>query len=159
MQANGYYATLLIPLPSSTCCLNFPHSLTATIRCLVVISYFSRQYFASGDSGVLNCGGGAGKTTFLFFSIRGFGNTYYKNCSIFLVQSFFWPWEKKLPFVLENHCFESILPFVLNRGEGMLLTFEKYNSRNGPFTLKIFPNLKSNRYYNRGSWQIVLQYL
>src|SRR6188768_1804580 len=64
------YAMLLMP-PSSTCCLSFPHSLTATIRCLVVISYFSRQYFASGDSGVSNFAGGAGKTIFLLFSIQG----------------------------------------------------------------------------------------
>lgn len=94
-RLKAYYATLLMPPPSSTCCLNFPHSLTATIRCLVVISYFSRQYFASGDSGVLNCGGGAGKTIFLFFSIQGVCHTYYKNCSISLAPKFLSGFGKK----------------------------------------------------------------
>ena len=41
-------ATLL--LYSSTCWRSRPHSFTATIRCLVDTSYFSRQYLASGDS-------------------------------------------------------------------------------------------------------------
>lgn len=67
-----YQATLL--RYSSTCCLNFPHSLTATIRCLVETSYFSRQYFASSDSGLLKFPDSVRSRIPLFVFISGFYN-------------------------------------------------------------------------------------
>lgn len=108
------------------------------------ISYFSRQYFASGDSGVLNSWMAKVEGISLFFFIWGLLSSTIARIAPFDLKMliFLDGWFKKILLSSNNYLFCRFFGFNHHSKRGSCRVGKGMLSRNGPFQLKINPKIK-----------------